>query len=298
MHENLESEYDVKAFFRTVGGIPRYGTASDSDLLNERPFPDKPVEFLDVESKNLNNGQTLEFGGFVDGIQQNIRATYVEHRPVLLQHVAAACLTSNAKPLAVEEEMHIVCSEQEAAWLEAANTGIPLKIIEETEPAKIERKAHDMLAGRREHLERKVTQKALEDHTGVIVVDGGLLGRPVTDRLVGVVKTTKTRYLEDEAVLRELQEGWRSPRFKLPGHGADRYTAYMRLTTAERRPWNFGLIRIETWDPNIIDSAGSGVLQYKRAPGTDARWDRHISGVINVERYLRARRSPVFGTFN
>jgi hypothetical protein len=132
------------------------------------------------------------------------------------------------------------------------------------------------------------------------VVDGSLVARPIRDRVVGVVKTTNRRYLPDESVLWGLPAGWRSPRFKIPegsqNVGAPRYSCYLRLHDASRQAWNFGLIRLETFDLDLLEPLCALALEERQPAGSlDRRYDRHLAGVRAVEDLLRARRPSIFG---
>lgn len=288
--------YDLRSLLRWVGGTFQSGATS---ALDDRPEPENPAELLEHHPRDLSDDTPIAVYGFVDGIQSSIRLTYREHRPVLLQHVAAGCLGADGHLVASRARLTVVCASQELDWILAANAGIPVEVVDSEHPYEIERTAHETLAGKRENLERDVVTEIItlmntQNAEGVVVVDGQIMGRDLDDRCVGVVKSVEKRYLADETVLYGLPAGWRSPRFIIRGQGRERYSAYVRLFPADHHPWDFGLIRVETFDPELIDSVAAMTLANRQAPGSDGRWDRHITGMANVERHLRARRSPIF----
>lgn len=294
--EGSGSPYDIRALLRHVGGV---GVSGAVPSLEEREVPANPAELLDHAPLNLGGVEPAPVSGFVDGIQASMRLTYREHRAVILQHVAAGCLAPDGGLAEERYLLSVVCAPQEREWVEASGAGIPIEEVEAEWPAEIERAAGEMLAPKRERLEREVVILALDrtkraGDDGILLIDGHIVGRARDERCAGVVKSTNTRYLEDERVLMALREGWRSPRFVLRGQGVERYSAYLRLFDASYHGWDFGLVRIETFDPDLIDSVGAAVLANRQGRGADGRWDRHIAGMANVERQLRARRSPVF----
>lgn len=283
---------DIREFFHIIGGFS--GVRGGEIEEPERPVPENPAELIDEHPLDVRDVEPLSNPVFVDGVQAAIRASYVEHRPVMLHHVAAAALTEDLEPVVERHDIWVSCSPEEKAWLEERGCRLRVEAIDKDLPPDLSREAHRQLAGKRESLEREVIFEAGSLHAGPIVVDGGLTARVESSRVVGVVKTTQKRYLSDESIIYKLPHGWRSPRFKISQHGAEVYSAYLRLVDATNKPWDFGLVRIEAWDPVIIDSAAALCLLHAQAPGDDSRWDCHIAGVANVERFLRARRPDVF----
>ena len=128
--------------------------------------------------------------------------------------------------------------------------------------------------------------------------DGSLVGRSVDPRVVGIVKTTARRYMADETELWRLPKGWRSARFSIPAGndmGVERHSCYVRLHDARRRPWDFALIRVETFDPDLCEPvAALALTDAQDGSRSDARWDRHLRGVRCVEDLMRARRPAIF----
>ncbi len=92
-----------------------------------------------------------------------------------------------------------------------------------------------------------------------------------------------------------------SPRFLMPagsqGVTVPRYSCYVRLHDASRMAWNFGLVRLEAFKPELLDPlCALALLERQPAGSHDRRFDRHLSGVRAVEDLLRARRPTVFSS--
>lgn len=289
--------YDLREFFHALGFF------STSRALTEAPPVrlecDIPVELLDPDPV-LVQAAPLDVAGFVDGIQHAVCVTYRGHRPVYLVYVAAGAASADGRLVSLRERMQVMVSHVDSEWLRELGTTIPSVELAADRPDEVAHAALSTLGGDREALERALVSEMADTATGFVVVDGNLVARPVRDRVVGVVKTTHRRYLPDESVLWGLPVGWRSPRFRIPegsqGVQADRFSCYMRLHDASRQAWNFGLIRLETFDPDLLDPLCALAMQERQPVGAlDRRFDRHLSGVRAVEDLLRARRPPVFG---
>jgi hypothetical protein len=119
--------------------------------------------------------------------------------------------------------------------------------------------------------------------------------------MLGVVKdVSSTRYLPDGRSLFGLPVGWRSPVFRIPagnvgGSVVDRFSCYVRLRDSTARGWNFGLIRLEAFNPDQLMALGALALseRHGRRSG-DGRWDRDMASVAITEKVLRSQRPSVF----
>ena len=291
-----QSGYDLRALFRSVGRFA--GHRALTSTPEPRPEPEVPAELLDAGPSKV-HGEALEVGAYLDGVQAALDVAYRAHRPVHLIYVGAGAVDDRYRPVGLRDELFLTCSVLDREWVDQLDGGLPVEEIGEESPAELERLGLALLAGRREMLERHLAKDLADQGHTPLVVDGSLAGRPVDLDVVGVVKTTRRRYLADESCLFGLPAGWRSPRFKIKagtaGAGADRYSAYVRMVAADDAPWNFGLIRVEAYDPQLLDPLAARCLdERQRAAGGDRRWDRHLSGVRHTEEFLRARRPWVF----
>jgi hypothetical protein len=289
--------HDLRTFLRAVGGIAAGGALKAPP--GERPVLECPAELLDTDNSPI-SADPLSIAGFVDGVQAASCVTWREHRPVYLTYVAAAAVGERCIPLRLLEHLEVYCSSADIEWVSEAAGEIPVRDLGDVGPGEVEAAAFSTLGARREHSERTVITALMDDPgCGTLVLDGTLVGRPHDRRLVGVVKTTRRRYLADESVLWRLPQGWRSPRFIIPpgaGSGVARYSCYLRLFDARARGWDFALLRLEAYDADQLDELASRCLVERQGSGArDARWDRHLGGVRQVENFLRSRRPPVFG---
>lgn len=286
---------DLAQLLRAIGA-----GASDGGLVTapeERTEPESPVEMIDEDIADVRRVRPLEVAAFVDGIQASRTLTHRDHRPVHLVYVAAGALGVAGRALGVRETLALLVSAADGEWARSLPGGVEVIELDEESPFTLAAAGVAAIGGARDGLERALVADLLDAEVGRVVVDGSLVGRPRTPEIVGVVKTTRTRYLDDETVLLGLEEGWRSPRFRItagPG-GAERYSCYLRLNSARHRPWDYGLIRVEAGEPALLDALAARCLAERQPRATrDRRGDRHLTSVANVETYLRARRPVVF----
>jgi len=288
--------YDLRALFKSIG---RFGAVRALDVSpTERQKADVEVEMLDTEPSEI-TAAPLEVAGFLDGIQATLCVTHREQRPIYLFYTAAAALGAGAVPIGMRERLSLICSDTDAEWVAGISAGVPIEQLVDATPPELERDAHRLVGSARDQLERTLVDDLLAQNWGTIVVDGSLVGRPHDRRLVGVVKTTQRQWLADERVLWGLPEGWRSPRFKIPvgagSIGVERYSCYVQMTDKSVGAWNHGLIRLESFDPDILDALAARCLMERQGSGSgDMRWDRHMGSVRAVEEFLRSRRPSVF----
>jgi hypothetical protein len=262
----------------------------------ERPEPENPAELLDDGPSRI-TADPLMVGSFVDGIQAALVVTYREHRPVYLIYVAAGGIDGDYRPVGLRETLFAACGREDLEWAQSLDGGLAIEEIDAASPIEIERSALSLLGAQREGLERHLVTDLLDQEHTPLVVDGSVTGREHDTRLFGVVKTTAKRYLADERVLFGLPAGWRSPRFILDsGQGVEpRYSAYLRMVPADDSAWDFGLIRVESFDPDSIDALCARCLVERQGSSKgDARWDRHMLGIRRCEEFLRSRRPWVF----
>lgn len=286
--------FDLRALLSRFGGEVFAGVTSapaDRDEIKTE------VKMLDSESAPV-VADMPTVCCFIDGIQSSVTLGWRESRPVAL-HYAGAGAANRGELLSIAEELSLVCAAEDEEWVTAESGGVPVLVVEDGSPTDVSRNVAAELGGMRERLERGLCEQILKDTTeGLVMCDGSIVGRDRNDRVVGVVKTTQSRYLADESVLWRLPKGWRSPRFVIPGAGAtsvDRHSCYVRLQDARRRPWDFGLIRVETWSEYALMSVAKLALEDSQdGSRQDSRWDRHLRSVRNVEDLMRARRPALF----
>lgn len=290
--------HDLRSLLRSVGGLAGGGSGALLSAPSERPDVSSDIEIIDTDPSEV-VASPLDTLAFVDGIQNARVLSWRDHRPVYLTYVAAAAVGSRLTVHALDERIALVCSTEDEDWVRSLGGSLPVRLLAATGPSEVENAAFAFLGAAREEAERAITDELMaQPGTGALVLDGTLVGRPSDPRCVGVVKSTDRRYLTDEQVLWDLPVGWRSPRFIIPpghGSGVTRYSCYLRLFPHANRPWNFALLRLEAFNPELLDLVAARCLAERQGPGApDSRWERHLGGVRMVEEYLRSRRPAVF----
>ncbi len=291
----MSTPVDIDALLAVIGVIS--GRRSDT-APDPRTEPPVGAELLDEQPVKI-DGEPLDVSAWLDGIQSSMALTYRHHRPIQLDYVAAGAVDNAGEPLQVAHQLTLACSAADRLWLDELPVHLPEVITTPaTAPPEVMRDLVEDVGRRRAAMEQDLITALLAAHNGQLVVDGTISGHLPDPQLAGVVKTTGHRWLADEQVLYGLQSGWRSPRFIIPpaaaGH-TERYSCYLRMVDAAAAPWDFGLIRLETFDPELLDPLAARVLaaRQRRSSG-DARWDRHIEPIAEVEAVLRALRPPVY----
>jgi hypothetical protein len=134
-----------------------------------------------------------------------------------------------------------------------------------------------------------------------IVADGVLSEHPALaghPRAIGVIKSHGAQYFDGADLERALTlaPGYRTSVFQPARRGArhDVYSWYLRLWPWEGRDIHYGLLRVEVRavpETIAMASAVSAWLRRERAPvsAPDARWDRLLYPIHDVESYLLSR---------
>lgn len=289
----MDSAIDLRPFLRAMGGSPTRGSLD----VPEREAPEHQVELLDDEPAHITEAP-LNNPVFIDGIQSSSVLAYRAHRPVAIVMAAAGAVDGEMNPQHAVESLEVLCAREDQQWVLDMGCPVPVNVVSESfNPVEVERAVAESLKTSRDDIEVLATHEVLNmvANDRPVLVDGHLAGRPEDPRLGGIVKSTDSQILTDESVLWGLPEGWRSPRFVMPanhgGPSAQRYSCYLRMRDAGDAPWAFGLIRLETYDPEQLDKLCATALAYRQPARThDARGDRHLAPVALVEKWLRSRR--------
>ena len=288
-----DSVYDLRTFFKSLG---RFGAVRALDVSpTERVKSDEDIRVFDEKPVAV-GGPALAVEGFLDGIQATLCVTHRQQRPVYLYYCAAAVLGPEVRVVGLREVLSLLCSDKDAEWLSTLEGGLPIDQLADDTPPELERGAHRLIGTTRDNMERSLVRDLLEEGCGTLVIDGSLTGRPVDARLVGVVKTTASQWLDDESSLWSLPEGFRSARFRVRGKDhVDRYSCYLQMTNKSDAAWNTGLIRLESFDADLLEPLAVLCLGERQGLlSGDRRWDRHLASVAAVEQFLRSRRPSVF----
>ncbi len=247
---------------------------------------------------------------FVDGIQRYAIEARFGLVPVVRGHVAAAVLDRRDGALEVEDSAaedflvtaRAALTSDQLRGLEAV--GLPvhdMDVAERAHPTLDLQRAARVVERRREALERELATRANgRDRDRWLVVDGGIgaVAAGVDgDRVLGVIKSHETQFLrgQDLEVALTLPDGHRTSVFERRRRAQDPvYTWYLRLWPWEHEALLHGLIRVERLPvaAAVADAdAVSAWLSAERTPlsAPDARWDRLLYPIHQVETYLRAQ---------
>ena len=208
--------------------------------------------------------------GFADGIQRWMVEGHFGLAPVVRAYVAAAVLTRRDGSLAMAAEEHeefiVVPGERLTTEQRDALDRVGLPVYESDTSARVhplvdQYAAARIVETRRETAERKTVRRFVDaEPTSWLVMDGSvghLTGGPGAERVIGLVKSHETQYLEGADLL----------------HGLTRLERWADRTTLEEATL------VSRW------------MLGERAPIStpDASWDRLIYPIHHIETYLRAR---------
>lgn len=275
----------------------------------QAPFAaSRPVETPAIQAVPLGSPLAVPEGvGFLDGIQRYAVEGRFGLVPLVRGYVAAAVLRRVDGRLKTDDADHdeflvvrsaLLTAEQRAAL---AAVGLPVHSCdghERLHPLLEVHRAALVVETRREAIERTLAQRYRVAHPeDWLVVDGSLEGAPDDPRTLGIVKSHETQFLDgrDLEVALTLPAGHRSSVFaRTVGRRREVYTWYLRLWPWSEHDLLHGLVRVErAADERTVREATavSRWLLAERSPlaAPDARWDRLLYPIAQVEAYLRAQ---------
>lgn len=285
---------DLHVLLSRLGWVP--GHTGEMSSGGARESFSGRVELIDTAPREV-GAAPLEVTAWVDGVQAYRPVTWRSGRPVVVAWVAAGGLSPDDGTLVgpVSEKLWVLCGRPDHDEILGLvdDLGLAVEPVGADEPPEVEALIPARVSDARDGAERDTIQRIARTG-GIVAVDGSIRTRGTNPRLVGVVKTHRTRYLADERVLWDLPAGWMSPRFRVHDtDGSVRCAAYVRVVGNRRRPWWWGLVRVEARDPGLLEPLAALCGTLAQGPGSeDPRWDRHLAPVAAVERVLRARRPP------
>jgi hypothetical protein len=281
--------YNLRDLCRRIGRVPG-------------PLPELPpriqVRILEPTGSRRVDAEPAAVFGVIDGIQPPSRvACWRAGRPVGLLYVAAGCVEpASGEVRAREERLLLVVSHLDETWARDLGSGVPIAVVRERYPAELVSAISELHRRLRHRLERDVLGE-VRAAGRLVVVDGHLRGvAPGAGAVAGVVKAHPRQYLGDEREIANLGEGELSTPFLLPAARdgeADRFSAYLRLHSAEEAEWPHGLIRLETTDEGLLEPVASWALVSRQGPSADPRWPVHLAAIAYCETWLRSRVPPI-----
>jgi hypothetical protein len=253
---------------------------------------------------------------FLDGIQQWKVVAYDGVAPVVRGYAAAA--VRRRTPPGRRPQTILEASREFAVAPLAALSPERRRVLEETcpdvvdlpivtddglQPGRVLELARRVIDGVRQTLVRDLAERAAASMgpdewlvvDGLLSVSGRLAGHP---RALGVIKSHGTQFFEGQNLQRALTTpaGHRTSVFRARGPHArnEVYSWYLRLWPWEGHDLLYGLLRVEARADaaTVADATAiSGWLLAERAPlaTPDARWDRLLYPLHDVETYLKAR---------
>jgi len=249
---------------------------------------------------------------FLDGIQYWAVTGYDGVTPIVRAYVAAAIRRRgpDRRLHTVAEAIREIGITCRAALSPAVRNAlarfevdlIDLPVAEASQPGRLLAAAHVQVDRAREQIERDLAEPyvASMGKEEWLVVDG-LLSDTVAlarhPRAVGVVKSHGAQYFEGEDLVTALTlaQGHRTSVFRPRGHRHQPvFSWYLRLWPWQGNDLHYGLLRVEAQaaeDTVARASALSAWLLGERAPLStpDARWDRLLYPIYEVEAYLKSR---------
>jgi hypothetical protein len=270
------------------------------------------VEDAELAVHALQDGFRPTAAAFLDGIQHWRVVAYDRVTPIVRAHVAAAVRRRGAdRRLRTALETSRELALTRVAFLappvrrELDRAGVEVVDLAEPElgqPGRALEAARRALDRARVELERELGERYATTLGGGewLVVDGVLSESArlaAHPRTVGVIKSHSAQYFEGGDLERALTlpHGHRTSVFRPRGRARHEvYSWYLRLWPWEGNDLLYGLLRVETRahaEAVAQASPMGGWLRAERAPLStpDARWDRLLYPIHDVEHYLRSR---------
>jgi hypothetical protein len=249
---------------------------------------------------------------FLDGIQHWKVVGHAGATPVVRAHVAGAVrrrgtdrrlrtAAERSRELAITHLAALPAAARRA--LEQSGVDIvDLPASDLGQPSRLLRAARVRVDRAREGVERELAEECVA-RLGAnewLVVDGLLSDSPATaghPRTLGVIKSHGTQFFSgaDLELALTLPAGHRTSVFLPQSHQHQRvYSWYLRMWPWQGNDLLYGLVRIEARAHADTLAAASGIsawLLRERAPVStpDARFDRLLYPIHDVETYLRSR---------
>ena len=293
------------------------GTAGEGGLFTHVPQPlrapfgsARPVEDESVRSIDVGGpSASPPDAAFMDGIQRYGVVGRFGLVPIVRGYVAAAVLCRHDGRLSAQhhrvEEFVVAPLRRlsDRAVAELGDTGVAMydsAAGDRAHPIVDVQLAAQVVERRRKEAELGVARDYLAgDGRAWLVVDGSITGLDLGEaktRLLGLIKSHETQFLEgsDLVTALTLKGGCRTSVFARSAEERHQvYTWYLRLWSWEERELLYGLVRLERAPANDAVAEATELSRWmlaERVPlsAPDARWDRLIYPIHQVEAYLRA----------
>jgi hypothetical protein len=248
---------------------------------------------------------------FVDGIQRWAVVGYDGVVPLISAYVAAAARrrTGGRLQTVAEESRRVVVTAEGSlspkvrdALHRSGEDVVDLKDEVPGQPGRTLTAAGMRVERLRESVERAVAEPLADrlQRDEWLVVDGVLSNSaPLAShpRTLGLIKSHGAQYFTGDELTRALRlpQGHRTSVFQPHRHGSQAvYSWYVRLWPWEGHDLLYGLLRVEarahTDSIGLADAIGAWLVNERKPLSTpDARFDRLLYPIHDVENYLRSR---------
>lgn len=258
-------------------------------VLPQRKDLTNTIEIIATKSKKILINEIF----FVDGIQSCILIKYENYHPIYLIKIVAGAIDKDNQVVYKDEVTKVVTSEINNETLKANFKKDELHFIESLDPHDTTIYAEKFIASVRNELEMRVVEYVGKTYPqSFTVIDGSIFNATINNNVVGVVKSTNSKYFNNEAELFNLPEGEISKIFSIKrttdGETKVVYSCYLRLFTNIDMAWNYGLVRLESFSPDSLEEIAKTIFTYRQEnPFKDIRGDRHLAPIKNLEDILK-----------
>ena len=280
---------------------PAYGTSPDQEPLgSSEAGTDPAVEVPPRRWRPIPARAVPQPGGvhFVDGVRRVDAHVWFGGPAGAVAGLAASYAAGVVSCRAGEARVDVV-QVRRGLFTPAAGVAdlhLPLaSYLAQAADADDDLRLSNALQGAMADTEAECALLARTDTDDLLVLDGPLARRGQLARVLGMVKTHRSRYLEESlhALVGELGPGQRTPVFRL-GTDWPRHSWYLRLPCRPAAPWA-GVIRLECPDLPLGDAVELAELsqavlpRYASAEHKDPRAPQNLYPIGGLERLLRRR---------
>lgn len=280
---------------------PAYGTSgSEQELLSSAADVDPDVElpvprWRPVAAPALPPPAAVHF---VDGVRRVDAHVWIEAGAAATAGICASyaagvvsCRPGEARVDVVDVRRGLFTPAPDAADLTLPLAAYPVRRAAADDDLGLSRALQNAMADA--EVDCALTARTGEED--LLVVDGPLVGRGQLARVLGLIKTHRSTYLEpaQNALVATLGPGERTPVFRL-GRDWVRCSWYLRLPCRPGAPWA-GVVRVECPDLPVDDVlALAGLSQavlprYASVEHKDERAPQNLYPIGGLERLLRRR---------
>jgi hypothetical protein len=278
--------------------------AQDAPRLISAPT----LEGKELRAHKIAGRREARFAAFLDGTQTSRVIAHTDGVPIVHGTVASVVRRRTDRRMRtwdspiVRHGLFAPLTLLTDAWRRALESA-DVPVIDTLERRQVDSPHPFALQDAAIHAVQDVRETAERDD-GVLLIDGAITGSErvaTSSRVVGVVKSHRTLYAEDDAlrVVLGLEAGTRTSVFRITSPKRTPVASwYLRLRDPDGRDPLWGLVRVEVADPrgasakaigDRADEVSSWVLAEALPLAVpDARWDKMVYGIRDCEEFLRA----------